>query len=59
MCEGIQEYLKPDNLPEVCVFAEICKRYKKSKPTCNRQESKTFCGYHKRIMHLLKDRRMI
>ncbi len=53
---GIREYLKPDNLPEVCAFAEICRSYKKDLPTCNKQESATFCGYHKRAIDILNKR---
>ena len=53
---GIKEYLKPDNLHEVCAFAEICRSYKKDLPTCNKQESASFCGYHKRAVDILNRR---
>jgi hypothetical protein len=48
--------MKPDNLPEVCAFAEICRSYKGDLPTCNRQESFTFCGFHKRAIAILNKR---
>jgi hypothetical protein len=53
---GIIEYLKPDNLPEKCAFAEICKSYGEEKPTCNRQESASFCGYQKRAIDVMNKR---